>query len=153
VFTKSIKKSEEMIINKTKGTVLCKTYEVANTTWKRTKGLMFRKALPKDHGLLMVFDPPSRPGIWMFGMRFPIDIIFLDSQKRVIKVVENARPLGLSWKTWRVYFPPEPVAFVLEIPSEKEKENRNKVGDEFDIYIKQSQARNVLRHTVTGVFF
>jgi uncharacterized membrane protein (UPF0127 family) len=118
-----------MITNKTKGTVLCKTHEVANTPWQKTRGLMFRKALPDGHGLLMVFDPPSRPGIWMLGMRFPIDIAFLDSSKRVMGVVENARPLGLSWRTWRVFYPPGPVRFVLELPAGKVRETRTATGD------------------------
>lgn len=132
MFTKSIEESEEMIINKTRGTVLCKTHEVADTPWKRTKGLMFRKALPKNHGLLMVFDPPSRPGIWMFGMRFPIDIVFLDFNKRVIKIVENARPLGLSWKTWRVYFPPMSVGYVFELPVGRINITQTSVGNEVE---------------------
>jgi uncharacterized membrane protein (UPF0127 family) len=119
-----------MIVNKTRGTVLCRTHEVADTPWKRMIGLMFRKALPGDHGLLMLFDPPSRPGIWMLDMRFPIDIVFLDSQKRVIGIVENARPLGLSWKTWKIFFPPGPAGFVLEIPAGRVGESRTYIGDE-----------------------
>ncbi len=119
-----------MIRNKSRGTVLCATHEVAETGWQKTRGLMFRKVLPQGHGLLMKFEKESRPGIWMLGMRFPIDIVFLDSGKRVIRVVENARPLGLSWRSWRVYFPPRPVGFVLELPAGRARESRTMVGDE-----------------------
>jgi uncharacterized membrane protein (UPF0127 family) len=119
-----------MITNRTRGTVLCRTHEVAGTPWKRATGLMFRKALHEGHGLLMPIDPPSRPGIWMLGMRFPIDIVFLDPEMRVIGIVENARPLGLSWKTWRIFFPPGPAGFVLEIPAGRARENRTCIGDE-----------------------
>jgi uncharacterized membrane protein (UPF0127 family) len=118
-----------MITNKTRGTVLCNTHEVAESSWQKTRGLMFRKALPGGHGLLMVFDPPARPGIWMMGMRFPIDMVFLDSSKRVIRVVENARPLGFGWRTWRVFYPPGPAGFVLELPAGKVRETRTATGD------------------------
>ncbi len=121
-----------MIINKTKGTILCESHEVAGTGWQRTRGLMFRKALPQGRGLLMVFEPPSRPGIWMLGMRFPIDIVFLDPGRRVIRAVENARPLGFSWRTWRIFFPPGPVGSVLELPAGRVRESRTRVGDEVE---------------------
>jgi uncharacterized membrane protein (UPF0127 family) len=117
-----------MIINTTTKQVICKTHEVADTHWKRAVGLMFRKELPKDHGLLMVFDQPCRPGIWMFGMRFPIDIIFLDSEKKVIHTVKNARPLGLKWKSWRVYYPPSQAKYVLEINGGTQQKNELKLG-------------------------
>ena len=122
-----------MITNKTRGTVLCKTHEVAGSSWQKTKGLMFRKSLPGGHGLLMAFDPPARPGIWMLGMRFPIDIAFVGQDKRVIKVVENARPLGFSWRTWRVFYPPEPARFVLELPAGRIQESGTARGDSIDI--------------------
>lgn len=121
-----------MIRNKTKETVLCESHEVADSPWKKTRGLMFREALPGEHGLLMVFEPPSRPGIWMLGMRFPIDIVFLDPDRRVIRIVENARPLGLSWRTWRIFFPPGPSSFVLELPAGRASETRTLVGNELD---------------------
>jgi uncharacterized membrane protein (UPF0127 family) len=122
-----------MITNKTRGTVLCETHEVAGTPWRRATGLMFRKALPQGHGLLMPIDPPSRPGIWMLGMRFPIDIVFLDPERRVIRIVENAKPLGLSWKTWKISFPPGPAGFVLELPAGRVRETKTQVGDAVEL--------------------
>jgi uncharacterized membrane protein (UPF0127 family) len=118
-----------MIENKTKGTVVCRTHELADSSWSRTRGLMFRKDLPREHGLLMTFPGGSRPGIWMLGMRFPIDILFLDSEKRVIKIVGDVRPLGLSWRTWRIYSPGRPASFVLELAAGKARESGTSLGD------------------------
>jgi uncharacterized membrane protein (UPF0127 family) len=119
-----------MISNKTQGTMLCETYELAESPWSKTRGLMFRKDLPRGHGLLMTFPEGSNPGIWMLGMRFPLDLVFLDSEKMVVKVVENARPVGLSWSTWRIY--KAPASFVLEIPAGKIKESKTLVGDRLE---------------------
>ena len=118
-----------MIQNKTQGTVLCESHEVADSGWSKTLGLMFRKELSGNHGLLMTFDGESRPGIWMLGMRFPIDIIFMDSEKGVVGVVENARPLGFSWRTWRIFKPETPASYVLELPAGRAKETKTRIGD------------------------
>ncbi len=118
-----------MIRNKSNGNVVCESYEIAESAWQRTRGLMFRGGLPRGHGLLMTFQKGSKPGIWMLGMRFPIDIIFLDSGKRVTKVVENARPIGLSWRSWRIFRPEKPARFVLELPAGMARESRIRIGD------------------------
>ncbi len=129
-----------MIRNITRGTVLCDTHEVAGTAWQKTTGLMFRKELPEGRGLLMTFSGDSSPGIWMLCMRFPIDIVFLDSGRRVIRVVENARPLGLSWRTWRIFFPPGPAKFVLELPAGRAGKSKTRTGDKLEF---QHAAGNV----------
>ena len=118
-----------MITNKTRGTVLCKTYELAQSPWQKTRGLMFRDTLPENHGMLFKFTRTTSAGMWMFGMRFPIDILFLDSSKRVLRVIENARPLGLSWRTWRLYSSPYPASYALEIPSGKVGKTNTRVRD------------------------
>ena len=118
-----------MIRNKTRGTALCETFELAESPWGKARGLMFRKELAEGHGMLMRFPGGSNPGIWMLGMRFPIDIVFMDSRKEVVRVVENARPLRLSWKTWRIYSPPVPAEYVLELPAGSVKKSGTLVGD------------------------
>ena len=122
-----------MIRNRTRGTVLCRTTELAESSWQKARGLMFRKELEPGHGMLMTFSGDSNPGIWMFGMRFPIDIIFMDSKGEVVRVVEDAQPLRLSWKTWRIYNPPVPAEYVLELPPGTAKQSGTLVGDVVEI--------------------
>jgi len=63
----------------------------------------------------MVFEKEQKPGIWMLGMRFPIDIVFLNSKKQVITIARNAQPCSLNPRTWHVYYPQKPVQYVLEV--------------------------------------
>ncbi len=93
--------------------VICDA-EVASSLWARVKGLMGRR-LGEDEGLLMVFPRSGLHSLWMAGMRHPIDICFLDEEKRVVGVVKKAEPLSLHPRTWKLYFPPRPAKYVLEI--------------------------------------
>lgn len=118
-----------MIRNRDKGTVLCESYELAESAWQKTKGLMFRKEMPENHGMLMTFSGKGKPGIWMMGMKFPIDIVFMDSRKEVIRVVENAQPMGFSWRSWRIFSPPVSASYVLELPAGTAGKSKTLVGD------------------------
>ena len=66
--------------------------EVARTTPERTRGLMFRRELPADHGMLFLFDETSEQTFWMHNTLIPLDIIFLGEDRRVVGVVANAEP-------------------------------------------------------------
>lgn len=68
--------------------------EVADSFWKRFKGLMLRQRLAPNTGL---FIAPCN-SIHMCFMRFAIDAIYVDRNYRVLKVVKNLRPwLGVSY--------------------------------------------------------
>lgn len=66
--------------------LLCDTYE------SRTKGLQGFRPLAKDEAALFVFEPPATVTFWMGSVSFPIDIIFVGPDKRVVKVYENCNP-------------------------------------------------------------
>ncbi|HYK66010.1 MAG TPA: DUF192 domain-containing protein [Patescibacteria group bacterium] len=66
--------------------------EVANTVEQRERGLMFRKHLDKDAGMIFVFPDPEPLSFWMHNTDIPLDMIFADSQFRVIGIVANAAP-------------------------------------------------------------
>jgi uncharacterized membrane protein (UPF0127 family) len=73
------------------GRVVCQALSVADTAPRRMRGLLGRRSLGTDEGLLL------RPAgsIHTAFMRFPIDAIFLDARLRVIRVESNLRP-------WRI---------------------------------------------------
>ena len=98
-----------------KGKVIAEKVELAQSFFQKTKGLMLRKSLPRNSALLMIFDKPGKHGIWMPLMRFSIDIVFLDSRKRVVGIHERVRPLSFRKKTWRVYYPEKPTKYVIEL--------------------------------------
>lgn len=58
------------------------------TTWQRFRGLMFSK----KRNLLFVFDDERIRSFHMFFVFFPIDLIFLDSKKRIVEIKENFMP-------------------------------------------------------------
>lgn len=66
--------------------------EVADTAAKRQLGLMFRKSLPQDRGMLFIFDQPDVYRFWMKNCLFPVDMIWLDQNKRIISITSNAPP-------------------------------------------------------------
>lgn len=122
-----------MIVNRTKKKTLAESLELADSLWKQTKGLMFRPALQKGSGLLMDFGKEKKAGIWMFGMRFPLDIIYIDKKGRAVDIKEQARPLTLNPRTWKVYHPKTPARYVLEVPAGTVKETGTAVSDTLSI--------------------
>ncbi len=88
------------------GRVIVGDVEMARTTWARFVGLMGRQALDAGAGLWI--EPCN--SIHMFFMRFAIDVLFLDRQRRVKKVMLNLKP-------WRI----SPIVFgartVVELPA------------------------------------
>jgi len=68
--------------------------EIADTPQNRELGLMYRDKLAADAGMLFVFAQPSHLVFWMKNTRIPLDLLFADSQRRVIGIVANAEPFS-----------------------------------------------------------
>ena len=75
-----------------RGPVVCERGVLATTLWTRTRGLLGRSGLADDEGLWI---PTS--SIHMFGMRFPIDVVYADREGRVLKLVRGIKPWRASW--------------------------------------------------------
>ena len=67
--------------------------EIARTEAQRSKGLMYRKTLAPDAGMLFIFEEPAPLTFWMRNTLIPLDMIFIDDHLRVVGIVENAEPL------------------------------------------------------------
>ncbi len=100
--------------------------EAADTTAKRMEGLMFKKTLPQNQGMIFIFDKEGHPGIWMMGMSFPIDIIWINKDFEIVDIAENAKPCIISCP---VHVPEKKSVYVLEVNSGFVKENNISVGD------------------------
>src|SRR5262249_57433209 len=81
------------VLKKAGGEVVCEHCELANTPFKRMRGLLGRTGLGEGEGML--FRPAG--SIHMFFMRFPIDAVFCDRDLVVIGVERDLKP----WKTAR----------------------------------------------------
>ena len=73
------------------GKIVCERCTLARDPLRRMKGLLARRNLPHGEGLLL--QPAG--SIHTFFMRFPIDAVFLDGERRVLKVAPELRP----WRT------------------------------------------------------
>lgn len=80
------------IRNTTKNTVLATAADVADTSLKRNIGLLKHKSLPQGEGLLIT---PCE-GVHTIGMKFPIDVLFLNKKRKVVKIRGAMVPLRLA---------------------------------------------------------
>ncbi len=73
--------------------VIASQMELADSAWKRMQGLLGRGSLAADAG--MRFDPAS--SLHMMFMRFAIDVVYVDREERVVKLVRDFKPWRFSW--------------------------------------------------------
>lgn len=85
--------------------VIVPRLEIADSFWRKTVGLLGRRSLDADSGLW--FEPCN--GIHTIGMRFPIDVVFLDKNGAIMRLASNVRP-------WRICGPVRGAKVVIELP-------------------------------------
>lgn len=68
--------------------------EAATTGGARTHGLMERRALPKDGGMLFVFPEQARRAFWMKNTPLPLDMLFVAADGRIVHIAPNTAPLS-----------------------------------------------------------
>jgi uncharacterized protein len=70
------------------------TVELATNTAERAVGLMYRKELPEGRGMLFDFHDDQPVQFWMHNTYISLDMIFIASDGRVVRVAENAKPMS-----------------------------------------------------------
>jgi hypothetical protein len=106
------------------GTVL--QAEVMVKDEDRAMGLMFRPSLPKDRGMLFVFGSSEFHGIWMKNCRFPIDILWLDEERKVVHLAEAVPPCKAE--PCPVYTPLRRAVYVVELNAGQARREKALVG-------------------------
>lgn len=66
--------------------------EVVSEPEDITKGLSGRTSLPQRQGMLFIFSKLEVHSMWMPNMYFPLDIVWLDAEKKILKIEENVSP-------------------------------------------------------------
>ena len=84
---------------------------IADTEEERDKGLGDRESMPDNTAMLFVFDVSDTYAFWMKDMKFPIDIVWLDENKRVVHIVESAMPESYPEN----FIPPQKSLYVIEL--------------------------------------
>lgn len=101
---------------------------ICDSRGKIMKGLMGRDGIGADEGMLFIFKRESKPGFWMLNMKFSIDILWLDKNKKIVHIVEKAEPCK-SIFSCPVYKPPKSSLYVLEFAAGTAKKYGMKVGN------------------------
>lgn len=68
--------------------------EVADTDASRERGLMFRRTLAPDYGMLFDFKRTQTVAFWMKNTLIPLDMLFIGADGRVVSIAANAKPLS-----------------------------------------------------------
>lgn len=90
--------------------------EIASTAAQGERGLGYRDALDPDAGMIFDLHQSRVPVFWMKGMRFPLDIVWVDASKRVTGVERDVPPEpGVADANLHRYSPPDPARYVAEV--------------------------------------
>ncbi|KKU81780.1 MAG: hypothetical protein UY07_C0009G0017 [Parcubacteria group bacterium GW2011_GWA1_47_8] len=128
VFSLIIKLSGKSVLYATlRGTPL--VLEVADTDSSRARGLSSHAPLESGHGMLFEFPSDGGYGIWMKDMSFPIDIIWLDKDYRVVDTKTHAKPESYP----EIFIPRVLARYVLEVGEGFLDEHRISIGDILEI--------------------
>ncbi len=92
--------------------------KIAKSLWGKTVGVMLWKDFGTSKGLLL----PSTNAIHTFFVRFPLDVVFLDKDYKVIQVVEGLRPWSFSPIVWKA-------KHTLELPAGSIKRHKLEIND------------------------
>lgn len=68
--------------------------EIADNDIAREQGLMGRRTMRDDRGMLFLFDRPEPRSFWMANTPLPLDILFIDANQRIINIHRNTRPFS-----------------------------------------------------------
>jgi len=97
--------------------------EVAKAPEEREKGLMGRRHLGKNEGMLFIFEEEAYHGFWMKETRIPLSVAFIDKEYQIV-MITDMEPLTL-----KLHIPTQPILYALEMNKGWFSANGIKVGD------------------------
>ena len=101
---------------------------------------MFREIILPDQGMLFVFEEEDIHSFWMKNMKFSIDILWLDKEKRIVHIKKHAPPC--KKEPCPSYDSKTPSMYVLELRAGSAEENKLKLYDRLDFILPlRSQVR------------
>jgi uncharacterized membrane protein (UPF0127 family) len=124
------------VINLTKKTWLATKVRKADNFFTRLVGLLKRTQLAPEEALWLT---PSK-GIHTIGMKFPIDVIFLDKNCHVLGLTSGMAPYRISGVHMRGYS-------VIELPNGMIRKSRTEIGDQLEISLAETSEIDDLRDT------
>lgn len=101
--------------------------EVADDDQKRARGLMYRKSIPENGGMLFKHEREQIQSFWMKNTYIPLDIIFVNNEKEIVTIHPNTSPM----KEWS-YASTEPALYVVEVNAGFCARHNIRTGDKID---------------------
>lgn len=101
------------------------TTYIADTSELRTRGLSDVISLDEHEAMLFIFEQPGVYKFWMKDMRFTIDIVWLDSEKRIVHIESNVSPESFP----QSFGPNTPTQYVIEFTAGTVEQITLQVGD------------------------
>ena len=98
--------------------------EMAITRAEQERGLMFRKSIAPDHGMLFDFHTPRHIAMWMSNTYIPLDMLFVDADGRIVHIARHTKPLSE-----KLIMADRPVRYVLEVAAGTAERLNLAVGD------------------------
>ena len=118
------------ILISSQGKIVRLNVEIADDNQERMNGLMFRKNLDENSGMLFVFDNEESQIFWMKDTLIPLDMIFIGKDLKIINI-EHALPCGKE--PCPLYKSQAPSKYVLEVNSGFSAKNNLKAGDKITV--------------------
>ncbi len=109
--------------------------EVADSPQSRERGLMFRKTLARDYGMLFVFPDEQDRRFWMKNTWVSLDIVFIGVDKRIRVICAGVKPSTPQTTEAEVARVGGPAQFVLELPAGGAKRYKLKEGRKLDFQV------------------
>lgn len=104
------KKEGELTFTDSKGKQLVKIdIEIADDDYRRQLGLMNRKSMEENQGMLFIFPTQQYQSFWMLNTLFSLDMLFINKQKKIVTIHKNTTPLSQQ-----SYPSSQPSIYVLE---------------------------------------
>lgn len=103
--------------------------EVADEFDERARGLMFRDAMPEDHGMLFVHEREAPLAYWMKNTRIPLDILYFDADRRLVSIQRRVPPCSAGDQCPN-YPSRGPAKYVLELNAGRSDALGLEPGDE-----------------------
>ena len=107
----NFKKEGELTLTDSSGNFLAKIdIEIADNDYDRQLGLMNRKSMKENQGMLFIFPTERYQSFWMLNTLFSLDMLFINSNKEIVTIHKNTTPLSQQ-----SYPSSKPAIYVLEV--------------------------------------
>jgi len=107
------------------------TASLSTTPDSQSKGLSIKDSLNEKEGMLFIFESPQKYSFWMKDMKFPIDIIWINSTGQIVHIEKNLPPCVFLLPC-PSYAPKDDSLYVLEVVSNFTNKFNINVGDPVD---------------------